>query len=131
MKKYILITIALKLLVSAAIVQAYNFDNHSPSIDDSNHIVRLSVDSNNNSMLKASTLPNNNHILNSHTDDKNNSNRYAYNNYSYDNNSYNNNSYYGEISKKTGQPKTVIINSYRRKNGTIVKKHYRSKPSLK
>jgi hypothetical protein len=35
---------------------------------------------------------------------------------------------YGEISEKTGRPKTVSVKGYYRKDGTYVKPHYRSKP---
>lgn len=38
-----------------------------------------------------------------------------------------NGSYYGEISKTTGNPKTVHVNGYYRKDGTYVRGHYRSK----
>lgn len=36
--------------------------------------------------------------------------------------------YYGEISPKTGRPKTVHVREYQRKDGTKVKSHYRSRP---
>jgi hypothetical protein len=39
-----------------------------------------------------------------------------------------NGSYYGEISAKTGRPKTVSVRGYYRKDGTYVRGHYRSKP---
>lgn len=39
-----------------------------------------------------------------------------------------NGSYYGEISEKTGRPKTVYVRGYYRKDGTYVRSHYRSKP---
>jgi hypothetical protein len=38
-----------------------------------------------------------------------------------------NGSYYGQISKKTGSPKTVYVRGYFRKDGTYVRSHYRSK----
>lgn len=38
---------------------------------------------------------------------------------------------YGEISEKTGRPKTVHVNGYYRKDGTYVKPHYRSAPKRK
>ena len=37
-----------------------------------------------------------------------------------------NGSYYGEISTKTGRPKTTYVNGYYRKDGTYVRGHYRS-----
>lgn len=39
-----------------------------------------------------------------------------------------NGSYYGEISEKTGRPKTVHVEGYYRKDGTYVRGHYRSAP---
>jgi len=39
-----------------------------------------------------------------------------------------NGSYYGQISENTGRPKTVYVSGYRRKDGTYVRSHYRSKP---
>lgn len=42
-----------------------------------------------------------------------------------------NSSYYGEMSTKTGRPKTVYLKGYYRKNGTYVKGHYRSPPRAK
>jgi hypothetical protein len=39
-----------------------------------------------------------------------------------------NGSYYGEPSKATGNPKTVHVKGYYRKDGTYVRGHYRSKP---
>lgn len=38
---------------------------------------------------------------------------------------------YGEISEKTGRPKTVAVKGYTRKDGTYVKPHYRSAPRRK
>lgn len=38
---------------------------------------------------------------------------------------------YGEISEKTGRPKTVAVKGYIRKDGTYVKPHYRSAPKRK
>jgi len=38
---------------------------------------------------------------------------------------------YGEISEKTGRPKTVSVKGYTRKDGTYVKPHYRSSPKRK
>lgn len=43
-------------------------------------------------------------------------------------NFYKKTSSYGEISPKTGRRKTVHVRGYRKKNGTYVKKHYRSPP---
>lgn len=42
-----------------------------------------------------------------------------------------NGSYYGQISPQTGQPKTVHVNGYYRKDGTYVREHYRSPPRKK
>lgn len=39
-----------------------------------------------------------------------------------------NGSYYGQISDKTGRPKTVHVDSYDRRDGTHVRSHYRSRP---
>jgi len=39
-----------------------------------------------------------------------------------------NNSYYGQISERTGRPKTVHVRGYYRKDGTYVRSHYRSRP---
>jgi len=39
-----------------------------------------------------------------------------------------NGSYYGQISEKTGRPKTVHVRGYYRKDGTYVRGHYRSRP---
>jgi len=39
-----------------------------------------------------------------------------------------NGSYYGEISERTGRPKTVHISGYYRRDGTYVREHYRSSP---
>lgn len=39
-----------------------------------------------------------------------------------------NGSYYGEISERTGRPKTVHVNGYYRRDGTYVRGHYRSSP---
>jgi len=39
-----------------------------------------------------------------------------------------NGSYYGEISKRTGRPKTIYVHGYFRSDGTYVRGHYRSKP---
>jgi len=39
-----------------------------------------------------------------------------------------NGSYYGEISDKTGRPKTVEVRGYYRSDGTYVRGHYRSAP---
>ena len=39
-----------------------------------------------------------------------------------------NGSYYGEISEKTGRPKTVHVDSYTRRDGTYVRGYYRSAP---
>ena len=38
-----------------------------------------------------------------------------------------NNSCYGDISTKTGRPKTTHVTGYYRRNGTYVRGHYRSK----
>lgn len=38
---------------------------------------------------------------------------------------------YGEISEKTGRPKTVHVKGYTRKDGTYVQPHYRSLPKRK
>lgn len=35
--------------------------------------------------------------------------------------------YYGEISEKTGKPKTEKVSGYKKKNGTYVKPYYRSR----
>lgn len=37
-----------------------------------------------------------------------------------------NGSYYGQVSTKTGRPKTTYVRGYYRKNGTYVRGHYRS-----
>lgn len=42
-----------------------------------------------------------------------------------------NGSYYGEVSTKTGRPKTVPVRGYYRKDGTYVRGHYRSPPRTK
>ncbi|MFL6283566.1 MAG: surface-adhesin E family protein [Pyrinomonadaceae bacterium] len=39
-----------------------------------------------------------------------------------------NGSYYGEISPRTGRPKTVHVEGYTRRDGTYVRGHYRSAP---
>ena len=39
-----------------------------------------------------------------------------------------NGSYYGEISERTGRPKTVYVQSYTRRDGTYVRSHFRSSP---
>jgi endonuclease YncB( thermonuclease family) len=39
-----------------------------------------------------------------------------------------NGSYYGEISERTGRPKTVHVNGYYRRDGTYVRGYYRSSP---
>ncbi len=39
-----------------------------------------------------------------------------------------NGSYYGEISERTGRPKTVHVNGYSRRDGTYVREHWRSPP---
>jgi micrococcal nuclease len=39
-----------------------------------------------------------------------------------------NGSYYGEISEKTGRPKTVHVDGYTRRDGTYVRGYYRSTP---
>lgn len=38
-----------------------------------------------------------------------------------------NGSYYGQISTRTGRPRTVLVHGYYRKDGTYVRGHYRSK----
>ena len=40
-----------------------------------------------------------------------------------------NGSCYGDISTRTGQPKTIQVDGYYRKDGTYVRGHYRSVPS--
>ena len=39
-----------------------------------------------------------------------------------------NGSYYGEISERTGRPKTVLVSGYTRRDGTYVRGYYRSTP---
>lgn len=39
-----------------------------------------------------------------------------------------NGSYYGELSERTGRPKTVHVQGYTRRDGTYVRGHFRSKP---
>jgi endonuclease YncB( thermonuclease family) len=39
-----------------------------------------------------------------------------------------NGSYYGEISERTGRPKTVYVRNYTRSDGTYVRSHFRSAP---
>ena len=47
--------------------------------------------------------------------------------YSYDSGCAENGSCYGDISRRTGRPKTVRVKGYYRRDGTYVRGHYRSR----